>query len=88
MPQTEQFDSYGQTSSDFTQNPKNAYQIQPDSKYAYADPALTDFSGIFSITLNSLWIRSMLTEDFGLVVRLCTDWFLWRHKELMEIAVS
>lgn len=72
MPQTEQFDFRGQTSSDFTQTPKNTYQMQPDSKYAYTDPALTDFSGIFSITINSLWIRSVLTGDFGLV-RLCTD---------------
>lgn len=66
MPQTEQFDSHGQTSSDFTQNPKNAYQIQPDSKYACTDPALTEFSGIFSITLNSLWIRSMLIKPLVL----------------------
>lgn len=73
MLQTEQFDSHGQTSSDFTQNPKNAYQIQSDSKYEYSDPVLTDFSGIFSFTLNSLWIRSVLTTDFGLDVRLCPD---------------
>lgn len=61
MPQTEQFDSHGQTSTDFTQTPQNTNQIQPDFKYVYTVPALTDFSGIFSITLNSLWIRSMLT---------------------------
>lgn len=61
MPQTEQFDSHGQTSTDFTETPKNTNQIQPDFKYVYTDPALIDFSGIFSITLNSLWIRSMLT---------------------------
>lgn len=60
MPQTEQFDSHGQTSSDFTQNPNHAYQILPDSKCAYTDPALIDFSGIFSITLNSMRIRSVL----------------------------
>lgn len=44
MPQTEQFDSHGQTSGDFIQTPKNVYQIQLDSKYVYADPALNDFS--------------------------------------------
>lgn len=58
-----QLDCHGQTSSDFTQNSKNMYQTQSDSKYAYTDPAFIGFRGIFSITLNSLWIRSLLTES-------------------------
>lgn len=36
---------------------KNTYQTQPDAYtdiYAYTDPAVTDFSRIFSITVNSL----------------------------------
>lgn len=56
MTQIEQLDSYGQASSDFTQTPKNAKQIQTESKYAYSDLTFIDFSGIFSIIFGSLWI--------------------------------
>lgn len=88
--QTEQFNSHGQTSSDFTQTPKNTYQTQPDAYtdiYAYTDPAVTDFSRIFSITVNSLWIGAMLTKDFGLV-RLCTDWFFVEAQETHGDSIS